>query len=326
MRQLALAVVTVLALAGCTSTTSPEKKAEPSSSSSPSPVEGAGSIRIPQNWRTEVWHDLQLRVPGSWAPGYAPVPERGGALLCGVGPLAPSPDGPFVGRPGYGSDLCVRQDVKDTRLDREGVWFGSPVPVGEVRSDEGLVQRTVAVGGARVTVASTDARELRRVLGSIEQVRTDANGCPAEPRVESRYPDEGYGAPRSLSVCLYDERSADGWNRTWSARLPASAAKRLLDRLEAAKAARCESDRSPGQLLLLRITTDDPFGNRPLFRDNLVDVDSGCPTLTPGADEARHFALTAQLVRPWASDGVSTYVVGTGLPRSLQRFFRPVWG
>lgn len=333
MRCLALGVLAVLALAGCTSVDTLEKRAE---RSTPPPVlESQGALRTPESepWRTEVWHEVQLRVPASWTVGYAPMPERGGALLCGIGPLETAPDGPYVGRPGYGSDLCEYRELDDLRIGGEGVWFGSPLPEGGTSWDA-LDQRTVSVGTTKITVATEDAQVLRRILGSVELLGTDvdANGCPAAPEPERGHLDEGYGAPRSLSVCLYDRRRAAGWDRTWSARLAASAAGRLTDTVEAAQPATCDAERPPDQLLLLRATTDDPFGDHPVPRDFLVDVGGGCPTLTPAASSAlsaarpASLALTDDLVRPWASDGVRTYVVGMGLPRSLQRFFRPVWG
>lgn len=308
----------VLVLSACSSGTEPG----PQSTSTPEPVTS-------EEWRTEVWRDVQLEVPAGWTLGYAPMPDGDAALLCGVGPLeyGGEPDRPYVGRPGAGSDMCVREELEDVGLDRAGVWFDSVLPVGDVVAKTGLRQVTVGAGGTRVTVASEDGGVLERVVASVDQVRKDANGCPEEPDRQRGYPDEGYGEPLSLSVCVYERRrGAEPWQRLWTASLPVARAGRLLRAVDAARPGEACSSDDGGQLVLLRLGHDDPMGDEPLLRDLLVRP-SGCASLQAwGPGGGSWLALEPDLVRPWAVEGVRSYVWSDGQPRPVSRFFRPLWG
>ncbi len=338
MRPVALALVLGLLLAGCTSAT--ESGLEAQSSSSPSPAASApgsgttGSVAgEPDDWRPEVWRDVQLEVPAAWALGYAPVVWRGGPLQCGVGPLESRgrTRGPYVGRPGSGSDLCLRTELTELGLDRPGVWFGSPLPVGDAIAKNGLHQVTVEVGDSRVTVASRDEGILTHVLDSVEVVREDANGCPARPRPSDAMSFEGYGDPTHLSVCLYDDGEDDGTRgleREWSDRMSGRAARALLAAVEAgadrACPARCLPPCPPAdQLVLLRVHGEDMYG-ADIPRDFLVTLGT-CPTLEVAVDGSV-LRLTRALVEPWASAGVATYVLDPSGRPGLTPYFRPLWG
>lgn len=291
------------------------------SSPTPSPEAEAGGA-----WRTEVWRDVQLEVPPSWQPGYAPLPRPGGAALCGIGALGEEEPRrtPYVGRPGYGSDLCLVVDEQDLVPDPESVWFGSPLPVGETLAKDGTRSVTVAVGDSRVTVTSRQRAVVDRAIASVEEVPgRDGNGCPARPRLQRGWPVEGYGDPLSLSVCLYDEAS----RREWSDRLPARSASDLLEAVEAGTEARCRPEGETGQLLLLRVWAKDPFGTAPLERDLTVSL-GACAVLEPAVRfSGPSLRLTADLVEPWAGPGVRTYVIDPpGGSEALGEYFRPVWG
>jgi hypothetical protein len=331
MRRALAALAAVVVLAGCSSVSRPEARPEPPPSSTPS---GQGIDRTvtesaPADWRTEVWRDVQIEVPADWALGYAPMPQGDGALLCGVGPLegGGGSSRPYVGRPGYGSDMCLRVGIEDLALAHAGVWFGSPLPVGEVLAKTGLHQVTVGAGDSRVTVASKDEQLLRRVLASVELVDEHGNGCPLEPHVEGRYPDEGYGEIASFSVCVYERRHPAGaWERLWTGSLPVKNAERLVEAVDTAEPGRPCPPEEGGQLVLLRITADDPMGDRPLDRD-LVVRPGGCRALQHWGAADEHWArLSAELVRPWAVPGVATYVHSSGQARPVTRLFRSLWG
>lgn len=279
----------------------------------------------PGEWRTEVWGDVQLEVPADWALGYAPMPNATGALQCGVGPLEGGSEesGPYVGRPGYGSDVCLQTDLVDLGLDRAGVWFGSLLPVGEAIAKTGLHEVTVDAGSSRVTVASKEEAVLQRVLDSVERVDEDAHRCPAAPDVERGYPDEGYGEVQALAVCVYERDG--GWSRLWTTSLPSAQGEQLVEAVESAQPGRPCPGEDGGLLVLLRVTTDDPMGDEPLTRD-LVARPDGCASLQHWGTGGRWLRLEPELVRPWATAGVSTYVWSNGLPAPVARFFRSMWG
>ena len=270
-----------------------------------------------------MWRDVQLEVPAAWKVGYGPMSGGDEVLLCGVGRREESRK-PYVGRPGYGSDLCLMQDPDEVTLTGEGLWFGSPLPEGEILAKSGLEQTTVAVGESHVTVATYDEAIRRRVLDSIERVDEDAHGCPARPIPDRTHPIEGYGDALSLAVCVY-ERDRGSWERFWTTSLPAARADRLVDAVEGADPGQpCTGE--AGQLVLLRVSTDDPMGDEPLLRD-FAARPSGCASLQQwGLQGQRWLRLDPEMVRPWAVDGVSSYVWSNGIPQPLDRFFRPMWG
>lgn len=311
MRRTWAAAAVVLVLAGCA--TDAEPAAQPSSA--PAPGE----------WRTEVWGDVQLEVPVDWTLGYAPMPNATGALECGVGPLEGGGEETkaYVGRPGYGSDVCLQTDLVDLGLDRAGVWFGSVLPVGEAIAKTGLHQVTVDAGSGRVTVASKDEAVLRRVLDSVKRVDEDTHGCPATPDVERSYPDEGYGEVQALAVCVYERDG--GWSRLWTTALPSAQAEQLVEAVEGAEEGPPCKPQDTSQLVLLRVTAEDPMGDEPLARDLVMRPD-GCASIQHWGTGGRWLRLAPELVRPWATPGVSTYVWSNGLPGPVARFFRSMWG
>ena len=332
MRSVALALVVGCLLVGCTSATEPgaRQPSDPASTPSPAVDEYVTVPEPPKAWRTEVWRDVQLEVPRGWALGYAPLTGRGDVMSCGTGPLEGSgpPGRPYVGRPGYGSDVCLVESLEDVGLDRPGVWFDSPLPTGDVLAKSGLHQVTVDTGGTRTTVASKDDAELRRLLDSVELVGQDANGCPARPRPSNAMGSEGPGQPTYLSVCLYESNGAGELVREWTERQSRAAAEGLLaaveDRVGGACPARCLPPCPPvDQVVLLRVHGEDVYGDE-VPRDLVVSL-GRCPTLQVKPDDST-LRLTGALVEPWASAGVATYVRESSGHPGLTRHFRPLWG
>ncbi len=286
-----------------------------------------------QGWRTEVWHDVQLEVPADWAVGYAPFTSGGDVLECAVGPLgSDGPDGPdtttpYVGRPGAGSDVCDGTGVDVPTQDF--VWFGSPLERGE--SDEGgRTVTTVEIDSESVTVgAAPDVAAA--ILESLTEVGEDANGCPAQPKPETRYPVEGFGDVRGVSVCLYADDEAGALSRTWTESLGAEEADRLVRGVALGRRADCDpaSANRSDQRVLLRASFDDDFGSKPLVRDYLVELGecSAVLDLSEGViGTPRPVALSERILDAWASDGVRAYVGGGSVPRDLASYFKPMMG
>ncbi len=306
------------------------------------PEESGGSTSAPsaepastRGWRTEVWHDLQLKVPADWAVGYAPLTSDGDVLECAVGPLgSDSPDGsdtttPYVGRPGAGSDACDGTGDVDVPA-QDFVWFGSPLSRGESQ-DGGRTVSTVEIDSETVTVgAAPDVAAA--VLESLTEVGDDANGCPAQPKPETRYPVEGYGEARSLAVCYYErgpEDAAGSTSRAYTERLGAREAAQLSRAVALGARSSCEPQGDPDQRLLLRATFEDDFGSKPLVRDYLVELGecSAVLDLSEGViGTPRPVALSARILDVWASDGVRAYVGGGSVPSDLASYFKPIMG
>ncbi len=335
--------VVALALVSCSGADEPDPSGgsssggtQPPSVQVPSPPPGDAVSLTDTAWRTEVYRDVELEVPVTWKVGYAPVVDstiEDSPMFCGVGAANALPDSrnpePYVGRPGYGSDMCQLFKDGDLPVEGELVWFDSLVPVGS--SDRGdLHVRTVEVGDQRVTVASFDRRLVDRIVESASVVDEDAYGCPESFAVERDHPTEGFGEPLSMSVCVYDAWPDPELLRTWSTRLGAGAGRKLLAALDDAEAATCRVGKDGrDQVVLLRVLTDDPFGKQPLIRD-LTFTSGSCPAITPavafGPPGRGPFRLDKDVVEPWAVEGVHAYVSGGAVPRRLGDYFKPMMG
>jgi hypothetical protein len=167
-------------------------------------LSGRGDPRpgLPDGWRWEAFRGVQLAVPGEW--GHA----NGEDLLA----LCEGVPAPAVGRPG---SVMLSARCPDPGTDAA---VGGQFVVFETRRD-GFDPRYVS-GGDRVALEVGAARVLvqapgevrRRILDSLHEVDTDANGCAVRDAI-SRWP-ERRPAPavdvRSLtrisgvSGCLYD--------------------------------------------------------------------------------------------------------------------------
>ena len=76
----------------------------------------------------------------------------------------------------------------------------------------------------------------RRGPGLAARGREDDNGCPARPTPETRYPAEGFGDNLAVSVCVYTEDEAGPLRRTWTEKLGAEEADRLVRGVAARRA------------------------------------------------------------------------------------------
>lgn len=310
---------------------------EPSDGSDDATAAPSADPASTRGWRTEVWHDLQLKVPGDWAVGYAPFESGSGDVLeCAVGPLgSDGPDGPdtttpYVGRPGAGSDVCDGTGVDLPAQDF--VWFGSPLERGETE-DGGRTVTTVEVDGETVTVAAAPD-VAAAILDSLSEVGEDANGCPAQPKPETRYPVEGFGDARGVSVCVYQREAGDAagsLSRTWTQSLGARQTDQLVRGVALGRRADCDpapANRSD-QRVLLRARFDDDFGSQPLVRDYLLELGECAAVLDLSEGvigTPRPVALSERILDTFASDGVRAYVVGGSLPRDLASYFKPMMG
>lgn len=285
-----------------------------------------------EDWRTEVWHDLQLKVPADWAVGYAPVTQGDDVLECAVGPLgsdsSPDTSTPYVGRPGYGSDAC--DGTGDVEVpEQDFVWFGSPLDRGETE-ESGRTVTTVDIGSERVTVGA-DPAVAKVILRSLEEVGEDANGCLAQPTPETRYPAEGFGKNLAMAVCVYDSSGEGGAQRLWTDRLGAEEANRLVRGVALSRRADCDpaEGRSKGQTVMLRVDVGNDFGSRTLIRDYRIELGE-CPVALDLSESVigapRPVGLNERILDAFAGEGVQAYVDGGSVPSELAPYFKPTMG
>jgi hypothetical protein len=186
----------------------------------------APASTVPDGWRVETWHNLEVQVPDDW--GY-------GALTtwCLNGD---KPGDPVVQRPegvvemiacmpssGYGVSF-----FDASRSDH----VGDPGPTqlhgaaGASYPDGAWVGHTSVAGGAAVSVVTADEQTAQQILDSATKVDVvDTNGCP------SMAPDwSGSGEPDSMSVCRFDA----GGQLVQSERLTGQDASDAVAALEAA--------------------------------------------------------------------------------------------
>lgn len=339
-RPAAAALAALLALlAGCAGSdpndpaASYEESIEPSSETpSAEPSDSAAGPVSSKDWRTEVWHDLQLKVPADWAVGYAPVTQGDDVLECAVGPLgsdsSPDTSTPYVGRPGFGSDACDGTGDVDVP-EQDFVWFGSPLDRGETE-ESGRTVTTVDIGSERVTVgAAPDVAKV--ILRSLEEVGEDANGCLAQPTPETRYPAEGFGKNLAMSVCVYDSPREGRAQRLWTDRLGAEEANRLVRGVALSRRADCDpaQGRSEGQTVMLRVEVGNDFGSKTLIRDYRVELGE-CPVVLDLSESViaapRPVGLNERILDAFAGEGVAAYVGGGSVPSELASYFTPMMG
>lgn len=154
-----------------------------------------------------------------------------------------------------------------------------------------------------------------------------SSDCPASTDALPGYPPEGYGAPRSLTVCLY--RSDGGTLRpAWSAELGPRPGKQVVRAVGLGRRSDCRApEASDEQQLLLRVQTDNDFGDEPLWRDYLVKLDD-CPAVVDLTQSdlrggPTSVDVTERLLAPWAGEGVPEELDVTGLPDDLASYLGP---
>lgn len=292
---------------------------------------------IPDGWRVESYHNVQLRVPPSWGWGASPMvlPSGGSGetFSCGGAdyPVSqrataqpPQPSRGYVGRPVMLSDVCTPL-LEETV---PHVWFDSPQPTGVERLENGLQRVTVAVGGMRVSVADTDFAELGLILDSVAAGSVDDNGCVVRPR--QLYEDQPGAADvldlaaaagpsdfGGMAVCAYDVASGTGATHelVYSTTTDGDAERLFLQRLGESPDASADCPPVEGQPVVLQpqIAASTP--------QIAVRLDSCGPSYGPVLKE-----LTVGNVEPWAVHGISTYVNGAGLDGPVADFFAVAQG
>ncbi|HET7431357.1 MAG TPA: sigma factor-like helix-turn-helix DNA-binding protein [Nocardioides sp.] len=320
-----LAVLAVLALVGGVAFVAHESR-------TPAGVITYPPTEVPQTWRYESYAGVQVQVPDTWGWGGAPLHSdvfRGKAALgsCGSSTATvKSPNDPssyissvtgFTGRPVRLSYLCLSWGSDGIMPRADALWFASPLPVG-VKDLGSTVAETRAVGGQHVTAFSAQSALRRQVLGTAEQVATDASGCPARPVLQ---PADGPARvqPDALSVCVYSQDSGSSV-LLWSGQVPAAGARAYADAFRvagsAAAATTCPTVPT-GTWVALGL--HGAGGTR----WDLVDL-SCARVRGPGGAQA---PLTPATVRAWATGGVTAYVAApAGAGQDLRPFFRPPSG
>ena len=265
-------------------------------------------VQVGEEWRTETWHHVEVRVPADWAVGGSPIRDGGSAGLvdCGVGGWVDReqrPDLPYVGRPVRLSDTCRPQDPDALPVPRASyVWFDSPVPVGTSSAGDGFDAETVATGGVRVTVVTDDAALRAEIVASVgPSAATDANGCPAvQPRIVVPV-GEVRGEQERLSVCVYEGPEA-GRALLWSGERDGEAAVAFAAALEEESEDGWCSRRRVEPRLVLHLQSEDALATY------LVDLRCG-EIRMPASDGRDRPAAPLQpaTVEPWALDGAVLY-------------------
>nr|MBA3310670.1 hypothetical protein [Nocardioidaceae bacterium] len=307
------------------------------------PSDPGGSV--PDGWRVESYDGVQLKVPAHWGWGGVPgeaVSGQDGEFTCGQeGAFAyPGPDGetlfeegakvPYVGRAGYYmTDVCTNVLPPTDSY----VWLGSAVEVGTVELANGFVQETVKVEGAHVvnvTVADTDAERRAMIIGSIETLGVDANGCdtdmptPPSPPLTNEDLLAGVGDIESVSVCVYswlDWMGRDTDTRLgYSTQMAGPAAQSVFDAIAQTpeyKGAICAVYTPGGDEVLLR------FHGREGDVDVAADIYNSCGA---GFRVGRQFRwFTEGNVRPWIVDGVGLYASGGQLGNAISGLYPMPW-
>jgi hypothetical protein len=314
-----------------------------------SPDRTGETSAVPGDWRVESYGGVQLRVPPDWGWGGVPMkdPAPGPRLMtCGEGAFAFPGDGgqtrfvddvdmPYVGRADYYmTDVCTSGGVEQGDptappvAKHPWVWLGSPLAVGTVELPNDFVQETVEVNGVRVTVGDDDPAELATILGSIEGVDVDDNGCDAKLRTASQLrpqevssdPFRDLGRVESVSVCAYRFIDDETVRLGYSSRVEGQRAQQVVDEIAATPAVivGCVKERLPSlDTVIMRFVTAD------MAFDVLTTFD-GCPLGYDTGVGVR--AFSSANVEPWVVDGVGLYVSGGQVGNALSGIFRPIPG
>jgi len=277
---------------------------------------------IPDAWRFESYGGVQVRVPPSWQPGYGPMPEdyadyEGSGVWCADYEAGK----PYVGRPVYGSDICMGFEPDQQSPTADSVWFGAPVPVG-TREVGDYTQVTRGVGSTTVTVTTHDPVLGAQILSTAEAIAVDANGC--RTGIEGPPSPEGPAAvtePSSLAACFYMVEQDLSTTLIWSGLVTdPTAVNGYVTALEQARAnagdeiAACK--RAPdGEWISLGLSGSG--GTR------WDVVDFACQKVLSPAGDA---LLTRADVEPWSLDGVRAYVAGPVDGQQFQGLFRGFLG
>jgi hypothetical protein len=291
------------------------------------------SVTAPTSWRVESYDGVQVRVPATWGWGGAPIRAdyfEGDKLgACGANQAAvvsdadrssyPSSATPFVGRPAMMSDLCMSWGSDGVMPTTDAVWLGSPMAVG-IKPLGPVIAETRSVGGQHVTVFSGDPKLRREVLGTVEAVDTDANGCPTRAVQQPSAGPAGLD-PTSLSVCVYSQDTGVPV-LLWSGREDAAAAREYVDSFTRSSTgpgvAKPCAQTPNGQWVALGVS-----GGGDQARWDIVNLE--CAMIV-GAGRAEA-PISVDTVSSWAGGGIKAYVAGPRSPtRAVAAYFRGMLG
>ena len=253
---------------------------------------------MPDDWRTEYWHDVSVQVPADWAWGAGP---RGKSMARCGGPNDRVT--PYVGRPIMSSDLCIieRQPAPTAPY----VWFDAPVEPGTVDLANGYVQDTVEVDadGTSVTVGSDDQVLRERILASVARqdlcpARVDATGLDLGGTVV-----DGSGELQSAKLCAYSRLGGGVHQLVYARELDPKTFARFERAVDAApeRLRRCKD---LGDLVIVTATSDGGSGNAPVTQKWVTDL--ACDTV---ASRTSMLAITLNILSALADPGL-----GVSLP------------
>lgn len=282
-------------------------------------------VAVPDGWRVEAWHGVQVSVPADWGWGGAPMASRLGRggddyvscshVMSGRG---------YVGRPIAQTDMCTTYDPDDPpRPETPYVWLGVPLEEGRVDLGDGWVQETVEVADEPITVASDDPQLRAQVLASAGPLRLADDGCEAElpgPPVPMVGTEGVSGEREGMTVCVY-HRDGERVTLTYSTHVGSDAADRFLGPPYADTHATCDAE--PDEWVVLLIPYADDFGGGTRAVARVVIGLGRCPYLM--FHSGTRGPLEEPKVAPWAVDGIPATVHGpfSGEPWVYKYFIGP---
>jgi hypothetical protein len=200
------------------------------------------------------------------------------------------------------TDRCVTWGSDGVMPSTDAVWLGSPLPVG-IKPLGAVIAETRSMGGQHVTVFSGDSSLRRQVLGTVEAVDTDGNGCPTQA---VQQPSAGPATfdPTSLAICVYSQDTGVPV-LLWSGHEGTAAARAYVAAFTGSSAGAGSGStctQTPnGQWVALGVS-----GGGDGMRWDIVNLEC---SLIVGANHAEA-PLTVDTVSTWASGGIKAYVAG----------------
>lgn len=155
--------------------------------------------------------------------------------------------------------------------------------------------------------SENDAEQAGSETPDSSQVSDD---CPASTGSLTGYPPEGYGAARSLTVCLYRTGDDGTPAPVWSAELGAGPAEQVVRAVALGRGTDCPAAAAGDeQQVLLRVETANDFGAKPLWHDYLVRLDQCASVVDLTQGDLRGgptvVAVDGRVLAPWAAEGVA---------------------
>jgi hypothetical protein len=155
-----------------------------------------------------------------------------------------------------------------------------------------------------------------------------SDDCPASTTNGTGYPAEGYGEPRSLTVCLYQKDDSGALRATWSDELGPEPAAQVVRAVALGPRTDCPAA-GPGdsQQVLLRVQTENDFGSKPLTRDYLMHLD-GCPSVVDLTESdlrggPASVGVTGRMFAPWVGEELASHLESGSLPDEVASYLEP---